>query len=595
MIPRILTGVLLCAIPSLAADDVLMRAMRDELARSMKKLQLENLQKPYFIAYRAVESDGCYVGASFGAITTSSCEPPASGQTRTRSLAVDVRVGDYARDNTNFYAPRLATAGVVRPLIDGGLAVPIDENYDEIRRQLWLATDSAYKNALDLYAKKKAALANRNRTDDAPDFSKEQPVTENQTAPPIVWNRATIEGTVKTLSALFRETPGIADSEVWLNANNWLTHYVNSEGASYTRQASFATLQVNAATQAEDGMTLTDFDVMYGRTLDELPTAAEMTRRVRSLASRLNGLRKATLVERYTGPVLFEGQAAGELFFQGFANVLVGVPRVVVDDLRFESAYNANAGLADRIGSRILPDFLSITDSPAAREFQGKPLLGGYTVDEEGVKAGSTSLVEKGVLKTLLHTRALLPGTTQSTASRRGPFPMPSNLIVAAGKTMNAEQLKAELIRLVKQRGAEFGIVVRRVGNPILAASLNRSVIIISTGGSAPGSIAVEPVTEAYKVFPDGHEELARNLTINGLTLATFKDILAVSDSPMVYSAPMRNTVRVPVMATGFIQYGGPTVVSAVVPSFLFEEMTLERPKGDIPNLPFTRHPFFDK
>jgi predicted Zn-dependent protease len=517
------------------------------------------------------------------------------GQSRSRTLSVEVRVGDYARDNSNFFAPNFVTGGVARPMITGGLSVPIDDNYDEIRRQLWLGTDSAYKNALDLYAKKKAALENRRRTDDAPDFSKEPVVTDTQTSPPIAWNRSAFENTVKTLSALFREAAGIADSEVRQSANNWLTHYVNSEGSSYTRQISFATVQVNASTQATDGMTLTDFDVMYGRTMDELPQPAEMARRVRGLATRLNSLRQAALVERYTGPVLFEGQAAGELFFQGIASALVGVPRVVVDDLRFESAYNSDGGLAGKIGARILPDFLSITDNPATREFQGKPLYSGYQVDDEGVKAGPTVLVEKGVLKTLLHTRALIAGTTQSTASRRGPFPSPSNLIIAADKAMKEDQLKAELIRLVKQRGKEYGIVVRRMGNQSLAASLNRSVIIIFSGGNAPGSISVEPLIEAYKVFPDGHEELARNVTINGLTLGSFKDIVAVSDTPYIYAAPVRNTVRMPMMGTSFSSFGGPPVVSAVVPSLLFDEMTLERPKGDIPNLPVTKHPFFDK
>src|SRR5207248_4223841 len=105
----------------------------------------------------------------------------------------------------------------------------------------------------------------------------------------------------------------------------------------------------------------------------------------------------------------------------------------------------------------------SITDNPAAREFQGTPLLGGYQVDEEGVKAGSTAVVQHGILKALLHTRALLPGTTQSTANKRGMFPSPSNLIVSAEKTMTAAELKAELIRRAKQRGNEFGIVVRRI------------------------------------------------------------------------------------------------------------------------------------
>ena len=43
-------ALLLGSAPAFAADDDVMRAMRDELARSMRKLQLENLEKPYFVA-----------------------------------------------------------------------------------------------------------------------------------------------------------------------------------------------------------------------------------------------------------------------------------------------------------------------------------------------------------------------------------------------------------------------------------------------------------------------------------------------------------------------------------------------------------------
>jgi hypothetical protein len=76
------------------------------------------------------------------------------------------------------------------------------------------------------------------------------------------------------------------------------------------------------------------------------------------------------------------------------------------------------------------------------------------------------------------------------------------------------------------------------MGNPTLAVTLGRTRSIIVTGGSGPGSIEVEPLVEAYKVFPDGHEELVRNLIVNGLTLSAFKDILAASDTPSTYTVP---------------------------------------------------------
>src|ERR1700722_1681135 len=591
---KILAITILCSVPTLAADDVVMRAMRDELERSMRKLQLENLQKPYFISYRAVESQGCSMGASFGAITNSYCEPIASGQRRSRNLNVEVAVGDYARDNTNFFAPMM-NAGVARPLGTGGTSVPIDDNYDELRRQLWLSTDSAYKNALDTYAKKKAALENRTRTEDAPDFSKEEVVKFEQPRPPIGWNRVELEKMVKSLSALFRETPGIDGSSVMLTTNVWLTRYVNSEGTSYVRGATGATITINADAQASDGMPISDFEVIHANSIDQLPPQDEIVKRIRGLQSRLERLRNATGVDRYTGPVLFESDAAAELFLQALGSALAGVPRVVVDDLRFERLYSANGGFAERIGTRVLPDFLTVTDDPSAREFRKQPLFGGYDVDDDGVTPHPTVLVDKGILKTLVHTRALIPGTTRSTANRRGNGPMPSNLLINSDKSRTPEELKAGLLRMTKLRGNEFGIVVKRMANPVTQSPLNRSRMIIMTGGNGPGNINVEPLIEAYKVFPDGHEELVRNLNLNSLTLASFKDIVAVSDAASVYTAGMRMTIRAPAMMVSFLPPGGQSFVSVGRRAMLFDDMTLQRPTGDVPNLPFTKHPFFDK
>jgi predicted Zn-dependent protease len=594
MISRIFAIALLSASLAQAAEDAIMRAMHDELARSMKKLQLENLDKPYFVAYRLVEITGCTAIASFGALTGTACHPPAE-TARNRFMTVEVRVGDYARDNTNFYAP-MNVAGVSQIALNGGVAVPIDDNYDEIRRQLWLATDSAYKTALDTYAKKKAALEHRTRPpDNAPDFSHEAVVTDAESESAATWDPQQVQGTAKALSALFREAPGVDNSEVRLSVFTWHTYFVNSEGTSYTRQKSFVTLQINADTQAVDGMPLEDFDVAYARSLAELPPREELTKRIRAMAARLDNLRKASLLDRYSGPVLFEGEAAAELFLQSLGGALVGTPRTVVDDVRLEGIFSNNGGLADRVGARVLPDFLTIKDTPAIRETQGQPLFGSYQVDDDGVKAGESILVDKGILQTLLHTRALIPGTTHSTASRRSTGAMPSNLLFSADKPLTEDQLKGELIRLTKQRNKEYGILVRRIGNPQLLTNLGRARTIIINGSNGPGSVSVEPVLEAYKVFPDGHEEPVRNLNIQGLTIDAFRNIAAVSEPSTVYTAPVRIIARLPVAGISFLQPGGPTVVSTNVPSMLFEDMTLQRPTGEVPIPPFSAHPYFDR
>jgi PmbA/TldA metallopeptidase C-terminal domain len=591
---KILTIALFSAACAYPADDVVMRAMRDEMERSMRKLQLENLQKPYFIAYRSVETQNCSISASFGALVDSYCDVPATEQTRGRNLSVEVRVGDYTRDSSNFFAP-MAMAGVARAFGEGGARVPIDDNYDELRRQLWLDTDSSYKNAVDTFAKKKAALENRTRTDDAPDLSKEEVVHLEQAVPVIRWNRAELEKSVKAMSALFRETPGIDGSTVRLATRVWITRYLNSEGTSYVRTMSDATWQMEADAQASDGMPIADAEAIRASSLEQLPKQEEIVKRIRAFQARMERLRSAGIVERYTGPVLFEPGAAAELFLQAMASALAGVPRPVVEDLRFQRVYSANGGFADRVGARIFPEFLTVTDNAAATEFHGQPLYGGYPVDDDGVAPHPTIVVDHGILKTLLHSRALLPGTTHSTASRRSNGPMPSNLFVSADKSLASADLKAELVRTAKQRGSEFGLVVRRISNPMLQSQLGRSRVIIMTGGNGPGNINVEPVIEAVKVFGDGHEELVRNLNISSLTLGSFKDIVAVSDSPEVYTAPVRMQIGSPIMRMTRFPPGGPQVVSVAIPALLFDDLTLQRPPGDVPNLPFTKHPFFDK
>jgi hypothetical protein len=129
----------------------------------------------------------------------------------------------------------------------------------------------------------------------------------------------------------------------------------------------------------------------------------------------------------------------------------------------------------------------------------------------------------------------------------------------------------------------------------MLSVSLGRGRVITSSTSGAPASLQVEPALEAYKVYPDGREELVRNLNINGLTLDTFKSVVAVGEPSTVYTAPLRVVARMALGGLSMLAPGGPNIVSANVPAMLFEDLTLQKPSGDVPVLPFSRHPYFDK
>ena len=78
---------------------------------------------------------------------------------RLRTLEVDVRVGDYEFDSSRFVVSQ--GRGGVSPQGEGSAVTTLDDDYDAIRRQIWLATDAAYKRAVSMFARKKAAFQNR--------------------------------------------------------------------------------------------------------------------------------------------------------------------------------------------------------------------------------------------------------------------------------------------------------------------------------------------------------------------------------------------------------------------------------------------------
>src|SRR5436309_15211921 len=73
-------------------DDAVMTALKQELARAKEKLQLGTQSKPYFIQYSVNDSDDFVSQSGFGA-------PVNRLRTRSRTLTVVVRVGDYASDS----------------------------------------------------------------------------------------------------------------------------------------------------------------------------------------------------------------------------------------------------------------------------------------------------------------------------------------------------------------------------------------------------------------------------------------------------------------------------------------------------------------
>jgi hypothetical protein len=123
--------------------------------------------------------------------------------------------------------------------------------------------------------------------------------------------------------------------------------------------------------------------------------------------------------------------------------------------------------------------------------------------------------------------------------------------------------------------------------------SANQDTRWFVSSGIIVRRLSGKTATLAYRIYPDGHEELVRNAEVSELSSASFKSISAVSDERIVYTeaAPFKAS---PLLSLNLAGAGQP-LVSYVVPSMLFAEATIEKPSGESPKPTVIDNPLADK
>jgi len=575
----ILAAALLLPAFARAQDDVDLRAMKDELTRTMSQVQLQGMEKPYFAAYRMDDIRQHAISASLGSLTQDS-------PTVMRYVGVEIRVGNPSVDNTNYFSTRIFGAGPAG-ILGGIRQAPLDNDYQQIRRAFWLATDAQYKKALEDLSAKRAALAAQNQTTKVPDFTSEPSKVELDPLSATVVPADDLKKLARDLSATFKNSPDLYDSSVDIEARGDDARYTNSEGSAFTRSQRIIKLEVKAQVQAADGLPIADSIDVYGHALADLPSEDALLAEARAMGERVLKVRSAASLDRYNGPVLFEGQAAPELFAQQFATGLAAVRTPLSDEAGFAQFFDqimnqlGGRSFEDKIGGRVLPDFLSVTDNPRIAEYQGLKLMGACSIDDDAVQTQETKLVEHGLLKTLLSTRVPTSATSHSTGSRRDWGPAPSNLLVTNDKPISEADLRKQLLRLAADRGLPYAIVIRHIGGGSAASFIKMAARMMQQGGQAGAS----SLAEVYKVFPDGHEELVRGVELSDMSSTLFRDIVAAGDTPTVYTDDFIPRVTA-IFSFGISAATQVPVVSYVAPSLLFDEVSLVHSEGQNPNLP---------
>ena len=450
-----------CILPPAACQetDPLLRAMKDELERS-RRLRIISLDTPYFVEYRVADETNYSVSASLGALV-------ATNQSSLRIPLVRVRVGDYNFDNTNHMFSDAYSGSRYDPD-----QLPLDADYLGFRHTFWLATDRAYKTAEDAIARKRSSLKNITLPERLPDFSKVPAVQAVLAIRKQPVNEALWKDRVVKLSAVFDGYPQVLSSAVDMQISQATNYLMNSEGSVLRTPEDLASVRVQARGLAPDGTQVRDAAVFQAFDAGGLPAEAELKRQVSEVAEHVSALANALPGEAYDGPVLFEAAAAAQLFGQLLGDNLKVTRKPIVDAGR--NAPYVPSELENRVGSRILPEWMDVVDDPTQTVWRGHTLLGHYSYDIEGVKPTPLTLVEKGTLKTFLLTRTpVIKGFDSSNGRARmtGAFgadaPGFGNLFIratqtdpAAGSEKETDGFVPSAEQALRNVGAQTGLSV---------------------------------------------------------------------------------------------------------------------------------------
>ena len=513
--------------PSKAVTPEIIDAVAAEIERAQTLLRIPNEKPPYFIGQKLTEVDVNDTVASLGGTTWKK-------NRHFVSLDARVHVGSYKYDNTNFVVANFEqTDGLA------SLTLPMEATPRIARRVSWLVTDAAYKEALEqLRAKTDTQRAGGTQAAGAESYLPAKAVVaEKSVDVPALEGLDDMEKRAQKISEVFRGQEHIRDSRVAFTSFLERRWYLNSEGTSVHDTRRVSGVLIAATAQAEDGQELALYYTRYGLTAADLPSDKVLEKEARQMSSNLAKLRTAPIIDNYTGPVLFEGQGAADIARYTLTPHLGGTP--APDGLSAAAAKQLGGGMSDSMDNLVVSPLLTVTDDPTAMRVQGQAVIGGYKFDDEGVASERVTVIQNGILKSLLTARTPSKKLNRSNGHARrtvgGVYHgSATNVIIKGKKGQSRKQLVRKMLQLAKQRGKNYGIVIRRLDDPAATALPERSVrelmqMYNSTDRTQPPIAAL-----AYRVYANGKEELVRGVQLREVALDKWEHIAAVGNRPTV-------------------------------------------------------------
>jgi len=361
------------------------------------------------------------------------------------------------------------------------------------------------------------------------------------------WNErvAKVSGLYRADANFKADPTAVQYSHADFHARATTTWLVNSEGTIVRKAATEYEEGFGTGAQAADGMRLDRSYGTSGVVLNDLDSPEVFEKHAVQLIASLAELRKAPLVEEeYHGPVLLSSDASADTLRALIASGVTATRPKLGTEAR------TNGPFASSFHARVLPETMDVVDDPLMKSFNGKQLLGAYTIDDDGVPSQKVDLITAGKLENYLVGREPVKDFPESNGHGRAALagaarPMIGVLKITAKDGLSEDELNKKLLALAKDRGLTSVYVVQTLG-----------------GEATPRLL--------YRVSLDGKRQLVRGAVLDDLD---------------------QRALRTGVLGAGkdlFLgNFFGEVPVTVLAPALLLEEVTVKRANEKNDKLPF--------
>lgn len=471
-------------------------------------IKLQGQPSPYYCSFLYRLRDYYTASSSYGSVYR-------TFNTDSADVYCDIRVGSYRYDQT--------TEGGLRDNSEEAysynqVSVPTDTT--ELRgleTMIWKLTEAKFKESVSAYRDKESEKIRKiDQFGRLASFKKLPGIREIS---PIKFEKIEEKKLLRLaqkLSLWLSKLPDLVTSWVDIDITQEVKIFVSSEKRVIALPHQIVSFHGFMKTLSRRGEYLTHNCVIHRVSVSELPSEASIKEILRIKYQQLMASRDGQRLSSFSGPALLMPQPAGLLFHEAIGHRLEGSRLLSLSE---------GHTFRNHEDKKVLKLPITIRDNPELESWNGIGCIGAYTFDDEGTPGRDTLLIDKGVLKEFLTTRAQIPtkkfqpnGHARNRRYQR-PISRMAVTIVESDCGVSHEELKNRLLEEIIKQDQPYGVIIYETGN----GETDTSTYDFQ---AFSGQIMF-----ATLLYPNGKEIPIRGVDIVGTPLQALSNIIEVGNT----------------------------------------------------------------